>query len=352
MGERADTGGVVELVNDVLRRAAAAGASDVHFEPVDGPMRVRFRVDGALRDETAIPQLIAANVVARLKVLAGLLTYRVDTPQEGAIAAAECAAGCDVRVSTFPTIRGERAVLRLMAGAARFRSIEELGHDAALAVRLARQVEQPQGFVLIVGPAGSGKTTTLYALLDHIRRRRPDASIIAVEDPVEIRASGVTQVQIEPARGLTYETALRSVLRQDPQVLLIGEIRDAAVASIVVEAALSGHLLLASMHSGSPAEALLRLLEMGLPPYQLTSTIRGVLSQRLVRVASADRGRSAIGQLVEMTPALRRALLESGDAAALESATAEFGSLRADAERLIRGGMATAESIAAALGDS
>ncbi|MFN0135347.1 MAG: GspE/PulE family protein [Phycisphaerae bacterium] len=354
--------GVVELVDAILHRAAAARASDVHFEPGLDAMRVRFRVDSLLTDAEIVPAAIAAGVVARLKVLARLLTYRTDIAQDGAIPAAASGVPCDIRVATFPTIRGERVVLRLMAAADRLLELDQLGHSDAIVATLIAELARPQGFLLVCGPAGSGKTTTLYAMLAHLRRMRPDASIIAIEDPVEIRCDGITQVQIDPPRGLTYPAALRSLLRQDPQILLIGEIRDSEVASIVTEAALTGHLLLASMHAGSAPEAILRLLEMGIPAYQVTSTLCGVLNQRLVRrrasladgggpiAAPQYSGRVAVGEWVQLSPLLRRAIIDGGDLDALRAASGATGGLATDAQRLIDAGLSDEAEINRALG--
>jgi len=363
--------GVVDLVDDLIRRAIAARASDVHFDPGVAQMRVRFRIDGLLQDAEELPTLIAPNVIARLKVLGGLLTYRADIPQEGAIAHDSAGYPCDIRVATFPTIRGERVVLRIMAHAHQFLTLADLGLDPALIERLSRYLALPQGLLLVCGPAGSGKTTTLYAMLEYVLRERSGISVLSVEDPVEIRLDGVTQIEIEPARGLTYPVALRSLLRQDPQVLMIGEVRDAQVAEIVVEAALTGHLLLTTMHSGSPPEAIVRLRELGVPAYQITSTLQGVLSQRLVRTVVEQKapdagpkgssatpageiryaGRTAVGQFVEMTSALRQAILDGADVSTLSAPALCPGTLRDDARRLLEAGRTTAEEIRRVLGE-
>ncbi len=366
-----NTDGVVDLVDSLIRRAIDARASDVHFEPGDTRMRVRYRIDGLLRDIEQLPTAIAPNIVARLKVLAGLLTYRSDIPQEGGIAHGEDGFPCDIRVATFPTVRGERIVLRIMAHAYRFLKLDDLGHDPKLLTRLTQLLARPQGLLLVCGPAGSGKTTTLYACLEHILRERPGVSILSVEDPVEIRLDGVTQIEIESARGLTYPVALRSLLRQDPEVLMIGEIRDAEVAEIIIEAALTGHLVLSTMHSGSVAEAIVRLREMGIPPYQLTSTLAGVLAQRLLRTSAGDKSRSApakgdlsdaggaksyssrqaVGHFVEVTAGLREAILSGADSAALSNPSLCPGSLRTDAQRLLDVGLTTPEEVRRVIGD-
>lgn len=360
--------GVVELVNDLLRRALAARASDVHFEPGRTGLRVRFRVDALLTDVEDVPVAIAPNVVARLKVMAGLLTYRSDLPQEGSIANVPGLPPCDIRVATFPTIYGERVVLRLLGETVRARTLNELGHAPALVAQLEVLLTQPQGVLLVCGPAGSGKTTTLHALLQRILTQRPGVSIISLEDPVEIRLDGITQVEVQPERGLTYPVALRSLLRQDPQVLMIGEVRDAETARLVVEAALTGHLLLSTMHSGSPAEAIVRLREMGLPAYQITSTLHAVLAQRLLRtvcpgcggragrtdcprcLGSGYAGRTAIGHCVTLSAALRQAVLDGADVAALAQPALCPGSLHADAQRLVDAKLTTEDEVRRVLG--
>ena len=221
---------------------------------------------------------------------------------------------------------------------------------------LRRQVLAPQGLIVVCGPAGSGKTTTLYALLEYIMDQRPGVSVIAVEDPVEIRTTGITQVQVQPQRGLTYPVVLRSLLRQDPQVLMIGEVRDAETAHIVIEAALTGHLLLTTIHSGTPAEAIVRLREIGVPGYQLTSTLRGILAQRLLRTTTAAdggseyAGRTACGHFVELTPALRQAILNEADTATLSHPAICPGSLHEDARRLVQAGRTTEEEVRRVLG--
>ncbi|MEW6251188.1 MAG: GspE/PulE family protein [Planctomycetota bacterium] len=358
--------GVVELVNGLIRRAVAARASDVHFEPGSEHMCVRFRVDALLQEIERLPSALAPNVVARLKVMAGLLTYRSDVPQEGGIPPDPALAPYDIRVATFPTIRGERVVLRLLAQQSALLKLDELGHDPALVARLRELLALPQGLLIVCGPAGGGKTTTLAAMLNEVLAARPGLSILALEDPVEIRIDGVTQIEVAPERGLTYARALRSLLRQDPQVLMIGEVRDAETAHLVVEASLTGHLLLTSLHSGSPAEALVRLREMGIPAYQLTSTVQGVLAQRLLRTVCADcrgaapphacssclgsgfAGRAAVGVLAAMSPGLRQALLDGVDIIGLSQHCP--GSLRTDAERLVAAGRTTAPEIDRVLG--
>ena len=255
---------MVGIVDELLHRAVASGASDVHFEPTGTDLKVKYRLDGALSPVESLPTAVADNVVARLKVLGGLLTYRNDIPQEGRLELNGKASGkvTDVRLAVFPTIYRQRAVVCLFYRNEELRSLEHLGLAAGVETRLKAIAAQNQGVLLLTGPAGSGKSTTLAALLRDIVKTLPGKSIVTLEDPVEIRIDGVTQVPITPHGQMTFPTALRSLLRQDPQVLMIGEIRDAETARIAIEAGLTGHLLMSTMHSGTPAGALLRLLEI------------------------------------------------------------------------------------------
>ena len=233
---------VTALVEDLLARGLASGASDLHFEPTDRGMCVRARVDGQLVDFESIPGDLAGNVVSRLKILASLLTYRVDIPQEGSFRFSPSSPSDDdppdLRVATFPTIRGERAVVRVFRAQASLQLLDSLGLVDEQVVVLRNAVSQPAGLIVLTGPAGSGKTTTLYALLRELRGRHPERSVIALEDPVEQRIDGVTQIQINPHGELSYERCMRSLLRQDPQVLLLGEVRDSKTASLAIEAVL------------------------------------------------------------------------------------------------------------------
>jgi len=276
---------VVSLVEDLLAKAVDCGASDVHFEPTGAELAVKFRLDGVLNTVEKLPGAISDNVIARLKVLGGLLTYRNDIPQEGRIEIDKSRGDkiMDQRLAVFPTIHGQRAVVRLFYNNSELTELQQLGFSNEIYTALKNFAAKSQGILLLTGPAGSGKSTTLAALFRHILKNYAGKSVVTLEDPVEIRIDGATQVQITPHGQMTFPTALRSLLRQDPQVLMIGEIRDAETAKIAIEAGLTGHMLMSTMHSGSPAGALLRLLEMGIEPYQVTSSVSAVLNQRLVR---------------------------------------------------------------------
>ncbi len=270
------------FVELALAAARHRQASDLHLQPTGEGLELRWRVDGVLVPLGTFPAGVAANVIARLKVLAGLLTYRSDVPQEGRIRGGP--ADVELRVSTFPTLFGERAVVRLFGERLAFRSLDELGLPDEIARRLLRLLDETSGAIVLCGPAGSGKTTTLYACLHELAGRRDNLrSIVSVEDPVEKAIPGVAQSQVNPAAGFDLAAALKSVLRQDPEVIMIGEIRDRATAEVALEASLTGQLVLTSFHAGSACEALGRLLDMGIEPYILRSGLRAVIFQRLVR---------------------------------------------------------------------
>jgi len=375
--QEADAANVVSLVNDLLETAIKSGASDIHFEPTESHLIVKFRLDGVLNPVENLPKALSDNIIARLKVLGGLLTYRNDIPQEGRIliSNAENKAVVDQRLAVFPTIYGQRAVVRLFYKHKELMELEQLGFSKHIFENLKRFTAKSEGVLLLTGPAGSGKSTTMAAVLRHIMSKFPGKSIVTLEDPVEIRIDGATQVQITPHGEMTYPTALRSLLRQDPQVLMIGEIRDAETAKIAIEAGLTGHLLMSTLHSGTPAGALLRLLEMGIEPYQVTSSISAVLNQRLVRKLcpkckkteartsvraqplepvgcencfnTGYKGRVLIAEMVRLDGRLREAILAKADADHLEAILADQGhaNIVEDGRRLIEQGITAQEEL-------
>jgi type IV pilus assembly protein PilB len=274
---------LVRLVNSVIFQAAEDGASDIHFEPQEDALIVRFRIDGVLQEVQRIPKRMTPGVTTRLKVLAKLDIAERRKPQDGRISLNAAAAGrmLDVRVATLPTVEGETVVMRLLDKSKKAPTLEELGLSDEMRAQLSEIVTRPTGALLVTGPTGSGKSTTLYAALDQINR--PEINIITVEDPVEYRLGGVNQVQINQRAGLTFAAALRSILRSDPDVVMVGEIRDAETAKISIEAALTGHLVLSTLHTNDAPSVLTRLNEMGVEPFLTGAAVTGVLAQRLAR---------------------------------------------------------------------
>jgi type IV pilus assembly protein PilB len=274
---------LVRLVNSVIFQAAEDGASDVHFEPQEDALVVRFRVDGVLQEVQRVPKRMMAGVTTRLKVLAKLDIAERRKPQDGRISLNAAAAGrmLDVRLATLPTVEGEKVVMRLLEKSKKPPTMEQLGLSEEMRDQLEKIIARPTGALLVTGPTGSGKSTTLFAALNQINR--PEINIITVEDPVEYRLSGVNQVQINNRAGLTFASALRSILRSDPDVVMVGEVRDGETAKISIEAALTGHFVLSTLHTNDAPSALTRLQEMGVEPFLTGAAVTGVLAQRLAR---------------------------------------------------------------------
>jgi type II secretory ATPase GspE/PulE/Tfp pilus assembly ATPase PilB-like protein len=271
-----------EVVDRILAAAVRSGASDVHVQPIEDGLDLHWRIDGVLQRIATLPRQGAPNVVARLKVLADLLTYRTDAPQEGRIRVAP--GRVEMRLSTFPTLHGEKAVIRLFAGPDRFLTLDDLGLPEDVRRVLSGLLDETSGAIVLSGPAGSGKTTTIYACLRELARRSAGArSLATLEDPIEAAIDGVSQSQVNASSGLTLEAGLKALLRQDPEVIGIGEIRDRATAEIALQAALTGHLTITTFHAGSACEVVGRLLDMGIEPYAIRSGLRAVVAQRLVR---------------------------------------------------------------------
>jgi type IV pilus assembly protein PilB len=274
---------LVRLVNSVIFQAAEDGASDIHFEPQEDALVVRLRIDGVLHEVQRIPKRLAAGVTTRLKVLAKLDIAERRKPQDGRISLNAAAAGrlLDIRVATLPTVEGEQIVMRLLDKSKKPPTLEELGLSEEMRVQLGEVIKRPTGALLVTGPTGSGKSTTLYASLNQINR--PELKIITVEDPVEYRLAGINQVQINHRAGLNFAAALRSILRSDPDVVMVGEIRDGETAKMAIEAALTGHFVLSTLHTNDAPGALTRLNEMGVEPFLVGSAVSAVLAQRLAR---------------------------------------------------------------------
>lgn len=362
MIREADTFDAVGAVDRLIDEAVRSGASDIHLEPTPHGYEARLRVDGLLQAAASHDAAAGRSMVTRLMVMARLLTYRLDVPQEGRLTAIAASNDqpLELRLAIMPTANGLRAAVRLPAELVQPRELEALGLPAAVLEGLRRFARSDAGMLVVTGPAGSGKTTTIYALLEHIARTSPGLSLITLEDPVERRLGGVTQIEVQPFGQLTYERALRSILRQDPQVLMLGEIRDAATATLAVQAALSGHRLVCTLHAATPAGAVARLVEMGVEPYQITATLFGVLSQRLVRRLSGKdepryRGRVPVAAFASLGAASRAAVLARADAEELAYRFAEQAghvTLRQSACELLARGLTDEPEVRRVLGDA
>ncbi len=353
-------------VRVLLEDAAASGVSDVHLNPAAEGLDVFYRRDGVLQRRARIAPDRSERFLGKVKVLAGLLTYRKDIPQDGQIPAVETGGQTDVRVSFFPTVLGEKAVLRFFLHGVEKFELDHLGFPAETVARLRAAAAKPDGVLLLTGPSGSGKTTTIYALLGEIVR--PGGvlrHVVTIEDPVEHSVPGITQTQVNPAAGLTFAASLRSLLRQDPQVIMVGEVRDRETARVAMEAGLTGHLVISTLHTGTAAGVVTRLFEMGVEPHVLTASLSLVLAQRLARkrcpacrtgcaacLGTGFRGRQVFGEMLVIDEVLRKALAESPSRDRVEELAVSRGMtpLRAEAERLVREGITTEDEIRRVLG--
>jgi len=272
---------IVKFVNLLIAQAIADRASDIHIEPTEQDLRVRFRIDGVLHDVMRSPRTIGAGVTSRLKIMADIDIAERRIPQDGRLSVLSGGAKVDLRVATLPTVWGEKIVMRVLDNSTAMLDLADLGFGEQNAKTFSTSFAKPHGMVLVTGPTGSGKSTTLYATLNTVSS--PEVNVITVEDPVEYRLPGINQVQANPKAGLTFAAALRSILRSDPDVVLLGEIRDRETASIAVEAALTGHLVLSTLHTNDAPSAIVRLTEMGIEPFLVGSALECVLAQRLAR---------------------------------------------------------------------
>ncbi len=273
---------IIKLVNMVITRAVESRASDIHIEPYEDELKIRYRIDGVLHEVETIPRRLQAAIVSRVKIMAKLNIAERRLPQDGKIRLKVLGKDIDMRVSTIPVLYGESVVIRLLDRESIFIKLEDLGFPEQTLKTFESLIHRPHGIILVTGPTGSGKTTTLYAALDKINS--PEKKIITVEDPVEYQLKGVNQIQVKPQIGLNFANTLRHIVRQDPDIIMIGEIRDLETAEIAIQASLTGHLVFSTLHTNDAPSAITRLIDMGVEGYLLASTIRGVLAQRLVRV--------------------------------------------------------------------
>lgn len=359
-----DDAPVIRMINAILNEAASRRASDIHLEPYELGSVVRFRVDGLLRDVAHPPRALHAALISRIKVMAQLDIAEKRLPQDGRMTVKSPAGLIDLRISTLPTGFGERAVLRLLAKGKGPLSLKEVGMSPETLQRFRGLVNRPFGILLVTGPTGSGKTTTLYAALSELDAKT--RNIMTVEDPIEYDMPGIAQTQVHPKIGLSFAQSLRSILRQDPDVILIGEIRDLETAQIAIQASLTGHLVLATLHTNDSSSAVSRLLDMGVEPFLLSSSLVGVLAQRLVRrrcpecmpkalmgcdncSQSGYKGRVGIFELLHVDDTIRLAIKQRADASEIRQIAMSmhgFLPLQDDGLRLVSSGVTTEQEIA------
>ncbi|XAH22703.1 ATPase, T2SS/T4P/T4SS family [Xylophilus sp. GW821-FHT01B05] len=357
--ETSDDAPIIRMLNALLTQAARDGASDIHIEPYERHSSVRFRVDGALREVVQPNRALHAALISRLKIMADLDISEKRLPQDGRISLRIGTRAVDVRVSTIPSAHGERAVLRLLDKSESKLSLESVGMLGEVLARFERLIKQPHGIILVTGPTGSGKTTTLYSSLARLDASRNN--IMTVEDPIEYELPGVGQTQVNSKIELTFARALRAILRQDPDIVMIGEIRDFETAQIAIQASLTGHLVLATLHTNDAASAITRLTDMGVEPFLLSSSLLGVLAQRLVRKycpachgtgcescgRTGYQGRTGVFELLVVDDTIRPQIHnQTAEATIRDTAQASGMTLmREDGERLVAEGVTSMEEV-------
>ena len=365
--ETSDDAPIIRMLNALLTQAARDGASDIHIEPYERHSSVRFRVDGTLREVVQPNRALHAALISRLKIMADLDISEKRLPQDGRISLRIGTRAVDVRVITLPSAHGERAVLRLLDKSESKLSLESVGMQGAVLRSFERLIAQPHGIILVTGPTGSGKTTTLYAALQ--RLDASSSNIMTVEDPIEYELPGIGQTQVNSKIDLTFAKALRAILRQDPDIIMIGEIRDFETAQIAIQASLTGHLVLATLHTNDAASAVTRLTDIGVEPFLLSSSLLGVLAQRLVRkrcvhcngpstgsALSAGcahcghtgyAGRTGVFELLVTDETVRAQIHNRASEADIRTASLQAGMtlMREDGERLVAAGITSREEL-------
>ncbi len=357
--EMSDDAPIIRMLNALLTQAARDGASDIHIEPYERHSSVRFRVDGTLREVVQPNRALHAALISRLKIMADLDISEKRLPQDGRISLRIGTRAVDVRVSTLPSAHGERAVLRLLDKSGGTLQLTSVGMQGHTLERLQSLIGQPHGIILVTGPTGSGKTTTLYAALSELDAH--SSNIMTVEDPIEYELPGVGQTQVNSKIDLTFAKALRAILRQDPDVIMIGEIRDFETAQIAIQASLTGHLVLATLHTNDAASAITRLTDMGVEPFLLSSSLLGVLAQRLVRKLCTKcggpgceacshtgyQGRTGVFELLVTDDAIRAQIHNRAAEADIRDAARKAGMqlMREDGARLVAAGVTSPEEL-------
>jgi len=354
-----DDAPVIRMINSLLKQASRDGASDIHLEAFEYQSVVRFRIDGNLKDIVEMKRGLHAALVSRIKIMASLDIAEKRLPQDGRISLRVGGKSIDIRVSTLPTANGERVVLRILEKDFSKMNLDNLGMSRTTVQKFEQLIQKPNGIVLVTGPTGSGKTTTLYGAL--LRLRSKVNNIMTVEDPIEYNLDGIGQTQVNSRIDMTFARALRAILRQDPDIVMIGEIRDLETAQIAVQASLTGHLVLATLHTNDAPSAVTRLIDMGIEPFLLSSTLLGVLGQRLIRKTcsqcygrgcevcshSGFKGRTGIYELMTTNVKIRELIHQRASESLIRQAAGESGmlSLREDSQRWIDAKLTTLEEV-------
>ncbi|UCD54781.1 MAG: Flp pilus assembly complex ATPase component TadA [Candidatus Omnitrophota bacterium] len=350
---------VIKLVNLIIMKAVQQGASDIHIEPEEEEIKLRLRVDGMLHEEPSPPKYLQSAIASRIKIMAKLNIAERRKPQDGRFNINMQGRKIDVRISCMPTIYGENIVLRLLDISSALLGLGELGFSEQVLNKYQGLISRPHGIVLVTGPTGSGKTTTLYASLSKINT--VEKNIITIEDPVEYRLEGIRQIQINPAVDLTFAKGLRSILRQDPNIIMVGEMRDAETAAIAIQAALTGHLVFSTLHTNDAPGAITRMVDMGVEPYLVASSVIGVLAQRLVRTVCKDckakgcskcmntgyKGRIGIYELMVINDDIRNLISAKKPVEEIRKKAIESGmiSLKDDGNKKVKEGLTTMEEV-------
>ena len=380
--EQVEGAPIIKMANAIINKAVRVRASDIHIEPMQHGVRVRFRIDGLLQEIMTVSKDYQRPLISRIKIVAGLDIAERRVPQDGRCTMMSPQGEFDFRVSTYPSVFGEKVVIRLLDKSSVRIDMQRLGMGEDIVELLKHKVDEPQGLVLVTGPTGSGKTTTLYAALNHLNAIH--RNIVTIEDPVEYQLPGITQANVNPLAGVTFAAGLRSILRQDPDVILVGEVRDTETANIAIESALTGHLVLTSLHSNDSAAALTRLIDMGVEPFLVGASITASVAQRLLRIICPNcqhtykpdpqllerlglpldheyvqgvgcetctktgyRGRMGIYELMDVTPEIRKMILSGANATEIRDHASTHGmrTLRQDAIHRVLSGKTTVEEV-------
>ncbi|MFH1504234.1 MAG: GspE/PulE family protein [Candidatus Omnitrophota bacterium] len=350
---------VVKLVNDIINGGINAKASDIHLEPQDPEMIVRYRVDGVLRDIMTIPKHIQLMIISRIKVLANMDIAERRKPQDGHIVLKKDGKEYDFRISTLLTIDGEKIVMRIFDKSSMLIGLEQLGFTKNDETRFRELIKKPHGMILVTGPTGSGKTTTLYAVLKQLDSK--EKNIITIENPVEYKLERINQIQVDEGAQMTFSTGLRTILRQDPDIIMVGEIRDKETAEIAIQAALTGHLVFSTLHTNDAASAITRLVDMGVEPFLISSTIIGCLAQRLCRIICSEckskgcdvcyntgfKGRQGVFELMTVNEDIQNLILDKKAASAIKKAAIKEGmkTLDENGKQKVEEGVTTVEEV-------